>query len=84
MAQYTQLNLRSDVEDMAPRFGMGDEMEARFGRKALELEALDAIRVPGAVTRGMEGGPDGAEVVAFGAPNTDNKDTEMVSDFWQD
>ena len=131
MAEFTLLNLRSDVEDMAPRFGMGSDMEARFGRKALELEnsglsyfrlgagyrvpfghrhseqeeiylvvsgsarmkldddeielgALDAIRVPGAVTRGMEGGPEGAEVVAFGAPNTDNKDTEMVSDFWQD
>ena len=48
----------------------------------VELEALDALRVPGSVTRGMQAGPDGAEILAFGAPNTDNKDAELVSDFW--
>jgi hypothetical protein len=26
----------------------------------------------------------GAELLAFGAPNTDNKDAEMVADFWED
>jgi hypothetical protein len=30
----------------------------------------------------MEAGPDGAEILAFGAPNTDNKDAEMLQDFW--
>jgi hypothetical protein len=30
----------------------------------------------------MEAGPDGAQILAFGAPNTENKDAEMVSDFW--
>ncbi|MEA2247891.1 MAG: hypothetical protein QOH46_2420, partial [Solirubrobacteraceae bacterium] len=29
-------------------------------------------------------GPDGAEILAFGAPNTDNKDAEMVRDWWTD
>ena len=38
MADYTLLNLREDVEDMAPRFDMGDGIEARFGRKPLGLE----------------------------------------------
>jgi hypothetical protein len=34
--------------------------------------------------RNMEGGPDGAEVLAFGAPNTDNSDVEMQPDWWSD
>ncbi len=129
MADYTVLNLKSDVEDMAERFGYAPNMEARFARKPLqlqksgvsyfkiapdfrmpfghrhgqqeevyvvlggsarikldeeivELKAMDAVRVPGSTTRGIEAGPDGAEVLAFGAPNTDNKDAEMDPGFW--
>ena len=131
MADYTLLNLRDDVEDMAPKFGMGDGIEAHFGRKPLnlsqsglsyfklapdytlpfghshseqeeiylviggtarlklddelvELKQLDAVRIPASVTRGMAAGPEGAEIVAFGAPNTDNKDLEMVQGFFAD
>ena len=130
MADYTLLNLRSDVEDQAPNFGMGDGIEARFGRKPLGLEKsgmsyfrlgpdyklpfghshseqeeiylvvsgtarlklddeevelgpLDAVRIPVSVTRGMAAGPEGAEIVAFGAPDTDNKDIEMVQGFYE-
>ena len=129
MAAYTKLNLRSDVEDMAPQYGMAPNIEAHYARKPLglansgasyfklapdfrlpfghkhaeqeevyvvvsgsarfkagddivELAELDAIRVPGDTPRGMEAGPDGAEILAFGAPNTDNKDAEMLQDFW--
>ena len=32
--------------------------------------------------RGMEAGDDGAEILAFGAPNTDNKDAEMQPGWW--
>ncbi len=129
MADYTKLNLRSDVDDMAPKFGMGSDIEARYARTPLglansgasyfklapdyrlpfghthaeqeelyvvisgsarfkagdeivELAELDAIRVPGDTPRGMEAGSGGAEILAFGAPNTDNKDAEMLQDFW--
>ena len=129
MADYTLLNLRSDIDDMAPKFGMGDGIEAHFGREPLglqnsgmsyfklgpdyklpfghshseqeeiylvvsgtarlklddeeiELGPLDAVRIPVSVTRGMAAGPDGAEIVAFGAPDTDNKDIEMVPGFY--
>ena len=129
MADYTLLNLRSDIDDMAPKFGMGDGIEAHFGRTPLglqnsgmsyfklgpdyklpfghshseqeevylvvsgtarlklddeeiELSPLDAVRIPVSVTRGMAAGPDGAEIVAFGAPDTDNKDIEMTPNFW--
>ena len=130
MADYTLLNLRSDVEDMAPRFEMGEGIEAHFARKALglqksglsyfklgpdyklpfghshaeqeeiylvlsgtaklklddeeiELQPLDAVRIPASVTRGMAAGPEGAELIAFGAPNNENSDLEMVPGFFE-
>ena len=126
---YTRLNLRSDVEDMAPRYNMPEGIEAHFARKPLGLEKsgisyyklgpdfvlpfghhhaeqeeiylvvsgsvrlklgdeevelgpLDAIRIAPEVTRGMASGPDGAEIVAFGAPNNENSDVEMVPGFF--
>jgi mannose-6-phosphate isomerase-like protein (cupin superfamily) len=129
MADYTILNLRTDVEDMAPKFGMGDGIEARFGRKAMglqksglsylklspgytlpfghthaeqeevylvvsgsarvkldddeiELKELDAVRIPEGVMRGLASGPDGGELILFGAPNTENKDLEMQPGFY--
>ena len=37
---YTKTNLRADVEDQAPNFGMPSEMQARFARKAIGGETL--------------------------------------------
>ena len=48
----------------------------------VDLQQWDAIRVPGEVTRNFEGGPDGAEVLAIGAPIA--KDTEMLQGWWAD
>jgi mannose-6-phosphate isomerase-like protein (cupin superfamily) len=52
--------------------------------EVVELRAWDALRVPGHTMRTFEGGPDGAEIIAFGAPNTENKDAEMVPEWWSD
>jgi mannose-6-phosphate isomerase-like protein (cupin superfamily) len=131
MSDFKLLNLKEDVEDLAPKHGLAPNIESRFARVPLgleqsglsyykmapgfrlpfghrhgeqeevyvvlsggarfkveddivEMKALDVLRVPGPTTRGMEAGPEGAEILAFGAPNTDNKDAEMVSDFWTD
>jgi mannose-6-phosphate isomerase-like protein (cupin superfamily) len=131
MADYTKLNLKQDVEDMAPKFGFSPGMESRFARQPLdlaqsgvsyfrlapefrmpfghrhgeqeevyvivsgnarmkleddivELRQWDVVRVPGSTTRALEGGPDGAEVLAFGAPSNQNKDAEMVPGWWED
>ena len=131
MADYTKLSLKQDVEDMAVKFGMAPNIEARYARKPLglensgvsyfklepdfrlpfghthaeqeevyivisgsarvkagddvvELAQFDAIRVSRAVPHGMEAGPEGAEIIAIGAPNTDNKDAEMVPGWWSD
>ena len=48
----------------------------------VELGAWDAIRIPAGTAHSFGGGPDGAEIVAFGAPNTENKDVEMLEDWW--
>jgi len=52
--------------------------------EVIELKQWDAIRVPCQTTRGLQGGPDGAEVIAFGAPNTENADAEMLPGWWSD
>jgi mannose-6-phosphate isomerase-like protein (cupin superfamily) len=130
MADYTRVNLKSDVEDMAPKHGM-DGIESRFARTNLELgksglsyyrldpdyrtpfghthseqeevyvvvsgsarvavgdeivdaKQWDAVRIAPGVLHGMEAGPDGAEILAFGAPNTENKDADMEPGWWPD
>jgi mannose-6-phosphate isomerase-like protein (cupin superfamily) len=129
MADYTKLNLKQDVEDMAVKFGFSPDMEARYARKPLALEnsgvsyfrlapgfrqpfghthaeqeevyvlisgsarmkagddivelaQFDAVRLPGSTPRALEAGPDGVEIIAVGAPNTDNKDAEVLQDYW--
>jgi quercetin dioxygenase-like cupin family protein len=114
MSDFTITNL-AELDDVAPKFGLGDVQEARFATKPLEAEqtglsyvrmkpdqqppfahrheeqeevylvlrgsgrvlldgeahdvkALDAIRVDASVVRAFESGPDGLDVVAFGAP----------------
>src|ERR671937_622817 len=131
MADYTHINLREDVDDQAPNFGLSPSIEAlmahvplgmenaglsyqriapgfrvpfahrhknqeevyvivsgslraKLGDEVLELRQWDAIRVPKDTMRGFEGGPDGAELIAIGAPNTGPGDAEMENDWWQD
>lgn len=40
MGTYTKKNVRSEVENQAPNFGMPDELEARFGRTPLAGKTL--------------------------------------------
>lgn len=40
MSGYTKKNLRTEVENQAPKFGMPAELEARFARTALGGETL--------------------------------------------
>ena len=131
MPGYTHINLKTDVEDMAPKFGFAPNLESHFARKPLGLEKsgityyrvapdyripfghkhgeqeeiylllsgsarmkldddivelgpLDALRVPPEVIRAFEAGPEGAEIVAFGAPSNENRDAEMVQEWWTD
>ena len=40
MAEYTHLNLKQDVDDQAPNFGLSPDLEARMARVPLELEGF--------------------------------------------
>jgi mannose-6-phosphate isomerase-like protein (cupin superfamily) len=131
MADYTKVNLKEDVDDQAPNFGLAPNLEARmarvplglensgvsyqriapnfripFGHKhrnqeeiyvvvsgsiraklgddVVELKQWDAIRVPKDTMRGFEGGPEGAELIAIGAPNTGPGDADMEQGWWSD
>jgi hypothetical protein len=42
----------------------------------------DAIRIAPEVTRGVEAGPDGLDIVAFGAPNTGLHDAKQQMGWW--
>ena len=50
----------------------------------VDMRTWDVVRIPRDTMRALEGGPEGAEVLAFGAPDTDNKDVEMVQGWWSD
>ena len=52
--------------------------------EVVELGTWDAVRIPPGVWRGLEGGPEGAELLALGAPNTENKDVDMEPGWWKD
>ena len=58
------------------RLKLDDEM--------VDLGALDVVRVAGEVMRAFEGGPEGAELLAFGAPLTPPGDAEMLAGWWTD
>jgi uncharacterized cupin superfamily protein len=128
MADYTRVNLKKDVEDMAPKHNM-EGIESRFARTNLELRnsgvsyyrldpgyrppfghthseqeevyvvvsgsarvavgdevvdlaQWDAVRIAPGEMRGMEAGSDGTEILAFGAPNTENKDADLEPGWW--
>jgi len=134
MAGYTKVNLKEDVEDQAPKFGMSPGLEARFasgqlglnksgvsyqklspgfrlpfGHKhksqeelyvvvhgsvrakiedeVVELQPFDAVRVDNDTMRSFEAGPEGVELLAFGAPKAGEspaEDVEMTQGWWSD
>jgi mannose-6-phosphate isomerase-like protein (cupin superfamily) len=56
----------------------------RLDDEVVELNEWDAVRIPPGTMRAFEGGPDCAEIIAFGAPSNENRDLEMVQDWWTD
>ena len=50
--------------------------------EVLDLKQWDAVRVAKETMRGIEAGPDGAEIVALGAPNTGPGDADMAPGWW--
>jgi mannose-6-phosphate isomerase-like protein (cupin superfamily) len=47
------------------------------------LGPLDAVRIAAETMRNLEAGPDGAEFLLFGAPNTGSNDAAMEQNWWR-
>ena len=47
MADYTHINLKDDVDDQAPNFGLSPQLETRMARVPLEMEnaGISYIRI---------------------------------------
>jgi mannose-6-phosphate isomerase-like protein (cupin superfamily) len=54
----------------------------RLDDEVVEIAPLDAIRIAPHVTRAFEAGPEGLELLVFGARHAG--DGELVPDFWSD
>ena len=48
----------------------------------VDLGRLDAIRLAPDTTRALKAGPDGCELIAFGAPIPAEQDAEMLPGWW--
>jgi len=126
---YTKRNLKTEVEDFAPKFGLAPNMEYRPGREPLEgeqaavsylrlapgfrmpfghhhkeqeeiyvllsgsatlnldgekveLVPLDVTRIAAPTIRALEAGPEGCELLLYGAPNVGPGDAETHDGWW--
>jgi uncharacterized cupin superfamily protein len=50
--------------------------------EVVDLKPFDAVRVAKDTMRGFEAGPEGAEFIAIGAPNTGPGDADTVQGWW--
>ena len=50
----------------------------------IEMKPLDAVRIAKETMRNFEAGPEGAEIIAYGAPNTGPGDGPMTQEWWTD
>ena len=63
---------------------VGGSARLKLDDDVVDLKPFDAVRIAKDTMRNLEGGPKGAEVIAFGAPNTGPGDGPMTPDWWTD
>lgn len=63
---------------------VGGSGRVKLDDDVVELKQWDAVRVPKETMRNFEAGPDGAEIVVFGAPRTEPGDAEVTHRWWPD
>jgi mannose-6-phosphate isomerase-like protein (cupin superfamily) len=63
---------------------VGGSARIKLDDDVIEMRPFDAVRIPVETMRCFEAGPDGAEIIAFGAPNTGNRDIDLAPGWWSD
>ena len=58
-------------------------MRMKLDDEIVELRQWDAVRIPPGTVRCREAGPNGAEMLLFGAPQAEG-DGELLRDWWSD
>jgi mannose-6-phosphate isomerase-like protein (cupin superfamily) len=61
---------------------LSGSVRVKLDDEIVELKPFDAVRVPSDTTRGFEAGPEGAVLIAIGAPNTGPGDADVVQGWW--
>jgi uncharacterized cupin superfamily protein len=61
---------------------VGGSARIKLEDEVVELEPWDAVRVAKDTMRGFDAGPEGAEFIAIGAPNTGPGDADTVQGWW--
>ena len=62
---------------------LSGSVRMKLGDEVKELGPWDAIRISKETVRGVEAGPEGAELIAIGSPGGPG-DAEMIQDFWKE
>jgi quercetin dioxygenase-like cupin family protein len=62
----------------------GGSGRLKLDDEVLEVGQWDAIRIAPDVMRAIEAGPDGLDLVAFGAPNTGLQDAKQEMGWWSE
>ncbi|MGH2996594.1 MAG: hypothetical protein ACRDM9_09795, partial [Gaiellaceae bacterium] len=63
---------------------VGGSGRIKLDDEVVELEQWDAVRISTETMRCVEAGPEGLELVAFGAPYTGPGDAELTPGWWAD
>jgi mannose-6-phosphate isomerase-like protein (cupin superfamily) len=63
---------------------VGGSARLKLDDEVVELAPFDAVRIHKDTMRNLEGGPEGAEVILFGAPKTGPGDAQMTQGWWGD
>jgi mannose-6-phosphate isomerase-like protein (cupin superfamily) len=61
---------------------VGGSARIKLEDEVVDLKPFDAVRVPKDTMRSFEAGPEGAEFIAIGAPNTGPGDADVVRGWW--
>ena len=61
---------------------VGGSGRLKLDDEIIEVGRWDAVRIAPEVTRGVEAGPDGLELIAFGAPATGLQDAKQEMGWW--